>query len=80
MKVFIDNFASSGVEICLLGELPSFLSIQTIFSLEEGLVGKIAGERQEMQTMRIRTSAKLEVLQKGMESLHNFCHGRVSGL
>ena len=79
MKVFVDNFSALAVESCVLGDLANVLSPDTVMTLDEDTVGRIAAETEESLAARRQATEKLQTLNKGLLTLTHFRRHKLRG-
>ncbi|KIW23993.1 uncharacterized protein PV07_09733 [Cladophialophora immunda] len=69
LKSVIDSFGVYAVEQCLLNELPEIFKPEIVFTLDDAMVTRIAGESLESLAEREKLNKKLKVLQDTMTTL-----------
>jgi hypothetical protein len=79
MKVVVDNFATLGVEFCLLERLSDIVSSDVVMDLDDEVVQEIAAEQPDSQIERARALTKLQSLEAGLQTLHRLGRHRLGG-
>lgn len=79
MKTLIDDFSVLAVEKCLVKRLPDLLSPNTVASLDDATVTKIASETEESILERSRTTSKLGILESALIMLRSLDRHKVAG-
>ncbi|KAF2719333.1 hypothetical protein K431DRAFT_228850 [Polychaeton citri CBS 116435] len=69
LKRFIDDFSILAIEDCLMGELPSLFTPETVYNLPEEEIIRLASEDEETAAERTSFTAKLKVLESGRYEL-----------
>lgn len=71
MKTLVDDLSVLAVEKGLLKPLPDLLSPQTVISLDDTTVAKIAAETEESRLERLHAEEKLKVLEHSLKVLRS---------
>jgi hypothetical protein len=69
LKTLIDDVSVHAVERCLIQKLPDLLSPEVVYDLTDAEIQRIAGENHESAAKRMRMTAKLRVLERGIAEL-----------
>ncbi|KAJ6003769.1 hypothetical protein N7522_006461 [Penicillium canescens] len=72
LKRFVDDIATEVIEVKLLSALPTLFTPITAFEMPKDLVGQIAGESEESQSLREQLNKKLWILTKGSDTCKRF--------
>ena len=70
MKIIVDNFATLGIEQCIMKVLPDTMSPEKILILPDDAVTFLASETEERMLERKRAQIKLESLEAGLHTLN----------
>jgi hypothetical protein len=79
MKTLVDDLSVLAVEKGLLKPLPDLVSPQTITSLDDATVTKIAAETEESRLERSHAEEKLKVLEQSLTILRSLDRHKASG-
>lgn len=69
LKKVVDDTSVLAVEECLIQQLPTVFIPETVFSLSDDVIQRIAGETEESVAERERSTARLRVLETGLRDL-----------
>ncbi|KAH6655546.1 P-loop containing nucleoside triphosphate hydrolase protein [Truncatella angustata] len=78
LKRFLDDIAVEVIEVVLMSALPAILSPVKVYEMAPDLVARIAGETEEVQTMRNQLMRQLAVLSSGAETCKQFATTKLS--
>jgi hypothetical protein len=79
MNTFIDNVAVLGIEHCLVDQLSDVFNPDIVAGMDDGTLKLLAAESEETQAERKRLQEKLEVLELGLKTCHNFQNSSQTG-
>lgn len=69
LKKVVDDVSVLAVEGCLIQQLPALFTHETVHSLNDDIIQRIAAERPESVAERERSTERLRVLETGLQGL-----------
>ncbi|KAJ2994881.1 hypothetical protein NUW58_g1425 [Xylaria curta] len=69
LRTFTDNVIILAIENCLIKDLPTILTTNSVSEMDDNTLERLAAESTEMQAERAELKAECEALQKGLDLL-----------
>ncbi len=72
VKTFIENVIILAVENCLICEIPSILSPDKVYAMDDEKLKEIAGESEDVRMDRERLRQEYDALIQGLQNCQKF--------